>query len=835
VPSFDFLLAKVRLSHDSATRSLTGLGRSPPRASSSGTSTATETSSRRRTDDDDDDVDTDDSAESLAAASSSSSPPTSLQHHDSGNSSNSSNSNAGTSGGNSEASDGVEIVLDSSTTLDELISHVLNALRLPDTLRSECALSLVSADGRPFRLLDARLKPFDEHKRADGANLGAFFYVLHARSATDITPRARRRVRKQHRPRKGSHLVLAAAAAATTTTTTTTTSVNADASSSADSELSTSGSRRLSRPAYRAPLPGETPSVAASTTATVSTNTSTAASSTSSTSTSDFVLPAMPPLNHRNRSSTVVDAPPIAVTGLLPLRSRPLTRASARVPSVVAAPPPTSPRIARARSFSDLFKHSWDFTLWSLAERVTPTPAATPPRTPSKSATTQRRLSRLTVTIDSNLAAALQSQFSESMAEAAGDSDVADHEVVLGDRGALRGGSFEALFDMLAGDQATDTAFIDTFCLVVARMSTAGTLLEMLHRRYADGGGDSTDSMKALIRLRAINVLKRWLLADAQVFVDERISALANRFVEQIDAERDGLAHDADWRAYLHDLMRDAIAVHEASLTGLFVDDHDYPTPLMPSNVKEELGFLDVPPLEMARQLCVQHHELFQSITMADLLNPARNRSDAAQPPSIAKLIAKFNRFSFGLAGEVVSTGNIDMRVTVVERVIFLGEHLRALGNFHGVMAVVSALNLGCVQRLKQTWQRVRKSRIEVFNQLSELMASKNNFAAYRRAIGDAQPPVVPFVGVLMNDLVAIEELPERLRRRRLGAQLGQAVVVCRRAAASQEAAGGAVSLRARSHCLRVSRPYAGAARRRAASPEQADRADERARRAGLG
>jgi son of sevenless-like protein len=210
-------------------------------------------------------------------------------------------------------------------------------------------------------------------------------------------------------------------------------------------------------------------------------------------------------------------------------------------------------------------------------------------------------------------------------------------------------------------------------------------------------------------------------------------------------------------------LMRDAIAVHEASLTGLFVDDHDYPTPLMPSNVKEELGFLDVPPLEMARQLCVQHHELFQSITMADLLNPARNRSDAAQPPSIAKLIAKFNRFSFGLAGEVVSTGNIDMRVTVVERVIFLGEHLRALGNFHGVMAVVSALNLGCVQRLKQTWQRVRKARLEVFNQLSELMASKNNFAAYRRAIGDAQPPVVPFVGVLMNDLVAIEELPERL------------------------------------------------------------------------
>jgi hypothetical protein len=558
VPSFDFLLAKVRLSHDSATRSLTGLGRSPPRASSSGTSTATETSSRRRTDDDDDDVDTDDSAESLAAASSSSSPPTSLQHHDSGNSSNSSNSNAGTSGGNSEASDGVEIVLDSSTTLDELISHVLNALRLPDTLRSECALSLVSADGRPFRLLDARLKPFDEHKRADGANLGAFFYVLHARSATDITPRARRRVRKQHRPRKGSHLVLAAAAAATTTTTTTTTSVNADASSSADSELSTSGSRRLSRPAYRAPLPGETPSVAASTTATVSTNTSTAASSTSSTSTSDFVLPAMPPLNHRNRSSTVVDAPPIAVTGLLPLRSRPLTRASARVPSVVAAPPPTSPRIARARSFSDLFKHSWDFTLWSLAERVTPTPS-TPPRTPSKSATTQKRLTRLTVTIDSNLAAALQSQFSESMKRPPAIARRGSRWCCLATTARCAAArSRRSLTCSLATKRPTRRS-LTRFVWCVAHVDRRARCWRCCIDATPTAAVHSADSMKALIRLRAINVVKRWLLADAQVFADERIAALANRFVEQIDAERDGLAHDADWRAYLRDLMRDAI------------------------------------------------------------------------------------------------------------------------------------------------------------------------------------------------------------------------------------------------------------------------------------
>lgn len=354
-------------------------------------------------------------------------------------------------------------------------------------------------------------------------------------------------------------------------------------------------------------------------------------------------------------------------------------------------------------------------------------------------------------------------QFSESMNDAAADGKAQRAVLFFGDDGALRGGPFDALFDLLAGDEATDAAFIDTFCLTVSRMSSAEALMELLRRRYADGGGHSAESMKALIRLRAINVVKRWVLADAQLFADERMAALAGRFIDQIDAERDGLARDADWCAYLRDLLRNALELSAANQTGVFVDDHEYPTPLMPSNVKMELGFLDVPPLEMARQLCVLHHALFQSITMADLLNPARNRSDAAQPPAIAKMIMAFNRFSFGLAAEIVSTGNIDMRATVVERVIDLGEHLRALNNFHGVIAVVSALNLGSVQRLKYTWQRVRKSRLETLNRLALLMASQNNFAAYRRAIGDAQPPVMPFAGVLMSDLVALEELPERL------------------------------------------------------------------------
>lgn len=734
MPSFDFLLARVRLSCDSATAEI--VGRDETLTSSSLTTSTTTTTSFA-----DDDATNDDEASS---SSSSAAPPSN--------------------------SDEQEIALDSSTTLAELHERVARAFKLSDAAVANCALSVVPLDGAATRLLAAGVSPYDEHKRMAALKCD-FVFVLHRKNVAPVLPPAasptsssssrRRRVRKLRSPLGAATAspVLAASASASGSSSSLSSSPQRQASSRMGASPQRVGN---SAPTYTAPTPAALVAAAASlkpaSPAPVEPRLAVASSSSSASSS----VPSSP----ATRSKTVFSA----------VRRSDLSRsASSRDPRValvgaavsstaaaVLAADELSPRPRpRARSFSDLFRHSWSFTSW-MVPPIADAAVLNKVRESTSQIKARKRLLRISTKLDTSLAAELQTRFSLLMRdETAGAA--APASPVLSDAGALRGGTFESLCEWLTGDNAVDANSVDAFCLTISRIATPDALLALLQRRY-DGTADTSTSKQALIRLRTINVIKRWLTVDAQLFADERLAALVSRFAARIDAERDGLGGDNDWRGHLDELIRESLElVTTTNRTGVRAPDFPYPRPLMPSNVRQELGFLDVPPLEMARQLCLMQHDLFQSISAADLLSPARNRPDETQPASIRRLIQSFNRASYGFASEIVSTGNLDMRVAILERVIEVGQHLLELGNFFGLMAVQCSLSLGAVQRLKQTWSRVRKQRAEQFSEFEQLLTSSNNYGAYRARLAEQPLPVVPFLGVVMNDLVALEELPDRL------------------------------------------------------------------------
>jgi len=66
-------------------------------------------------------------------------------------------------------------------------------------------------------------------------------------------------------------------------------------------------------------------------------------------------------------------------------------------------------------------------------------------------------------------------------------------------------------------------------------------------------------------------------------------------------------------------------------------------------------------------------------------------------------------------------------------------------------MEIVSGLSCSSVNRLKKTWQLIHSKYMTRLNQMRSIVNSKNNFGMLRAAVQNANPPVIPYLGVFFN------------------------------------------------------------------------------------
>jgi len=73
-------------------------------------------------------------------------------------------------------------------------------------------------------------------------------------------------------------------------------------------------------------------------------------------------------------------------------------------------------------------------------------------------------------------------------------------------------------------------------------------------------------------------------------------------------------------------------------------------------------------------------------------------------------------------------------------------------------MAILSALNMSPVRRLKSTWKKIPAKTWKVLQDLEELMAPYNNFWNYRSLLQSSEPPIIPLTVVHQRDILFICE-----------------------------------------------------------------------------
>ena len=88
----------------------------------------------------------------------------------------------------------------------------------------------------------------------------------------------------------------------------------------------------------------------------------------------------------------------------------------------------------------------------------------------------------------------------------------------------------------------------------------------------------------------------------------------------------------------------------------------------------------------------------------------------------------------------------------------FFFQNLKILKNFQTLFAVVAGLNSPFLSRLTQTFAELPPRSREVLSDLSTIVSKENNHSNYKEVLRFSATPCLPFLDVLLEDLLIIEE-----------------------------------------------------------------------------
>ena len=180
----------------------------------------------------------------------------------------------------------------------------------------------------------------------------------------------------------------------------------------------------------------------------------------------------------------------------------------------------------------------------------------------------------------------------------------------------------------------------------------------------------------------------------------------------------------------------------------------------------EDCSLVKVHATELARQLTLVEHELFRAIEPPELLF-ANWKRDAKRDlaPHVCAVIDHFNRTLRWATTEILSPPTVKLRRAALTKLVQVGVECRKLNNYNGVMEIVSALQSAPVQRLKQTWRGMAPKDLAQFQELVDAMDFVHHLKRYRDDLEKIEPPALPYIGLFLQDLLMLEEIPTRARQ----------------------------------------------------------------------
>ncbi|CAH0402016.1 unnamed protein product [Chilo suppressalis] len=338
--------------------------------------------------------------------------------------------------------------------------------------------------------------------------------------------------------------------------------------------------------------------------------------------------------------------------------------------------------------------------------------------------------------------------------------------------GVIVSAPLEILVDMLR--PGASKSFMFTFLLCSRLFVKPHELLSKICKRYFKnydkiGKNEVKDLIEKELNdmIALVRVLNQWTSMFPYDFRDDRVMALVRSITQRCAAE-----HMASVRlevsTMLEKLLDKLTALEQYEETLIDIPQVSSVDQLAQGDILT----LGLTPVELANQLtAVELHRL-------SFVGPEEfvQTFAPAQPPQSSSSCAKstinlhhietkstrnleayadwFNRLSYLVATDVLKSVKSKYRARVIEQWVMTARECFNLGNFNSLMAIISALNMSSVTRLKKTWSRTSAVCGQQLRQLELCVEPGGNHARYRAALAAAPTETaVPLLSVTCRDL----------------------------------------------------------------------------------
>jgi len=290
----------------------------------------------------------------------------------------------------------------------------------------------------------------------------------------------------------------------------------------------------------------------------------------------------------------------------------------------------------------------------------------------------------------------------------------------------------------------------------------------LTYRSFEMDGLDLLDALKARvatataedlrnIRIRVANVIRHWIGAFWYDFTKD-CPALSNCLYEwlQVEMTKGAEAVYSNLKTKLDNALdpnrekkKQQQAQQQVTEIPRSYPPRDASVPLLECNSEE-----------IARQLTLIEWKLWSAIRPYEFLNLAWTKKDKdTRAGNVLAMIERFNYVSGWVATTIIFCENPKQRVKITQKFVDIAHKLYLMNNFNGLMAILSGLNRGPVYRLRQTFAAVEaKDSKKIFSEVQLATASDKSYACLRRAIRNANPPCLPYLGMYLTDMTFIEE-----------------------------------------------------------------------------
>eukprot|EP00124_Ichthyophonus_hoferi_P000149 Ihof_evm13s5 gene=Ihof_evmTU13s5 len=343
-----------------------------------------------------------------------------------------------------------------------------------------------------------------------------------------------------------------------------------------------------------------------------------------------------------------------------------------------------------------------------------------------------------------------------------------NYDVVLlsGDNN-VKGGTLESLLKLLTRHEKADPKFVRMFLMMYKQFMGAEELLDHLWSRFTLQPPPDLDERErqyvidqkiSLVQLSVMRVLQSWI----------------RNFFGDIGGDSVILVKVINFALRICYLMPSyGQAVLELLHTKMFAEKgitNFRTTPDDPMIITDDISsnFWKIDPVEIAQQCTVIEWQLFKAIDPREFLNQSWTKASLRhKTPNIIAFIERSSQVTHWVVNTILGANLIKDRVWFVRYFIQLAWACQALNNFSTMMAVLGGLNSAAIHRLRLTWEKLPDKNRQQLEQMNEIMDSKGNCAAYRRAIHNVVGPRMPFLGTYLTDLVFIDDtLPRELPNR---------------------------------------------------------------------